>query len=1200
MLLSGSFVQAFAEEETVESASVAVPETVSEEDSEDTKEAEEVKEKEEKEKEEATVEKETASSEEETPDSAEETQELQEPAESDKQDKKSEEAEDNKDAEAFTSDKLTFECDEYTVTLEYGKEAGIPEGTVLDVREISSDTDDAKEQKEYEEYYDRSLEQLRSEKGGDTIAKLGFARFYDITLVSGGKEIEPGDDVKVTFKYSKNSRESVKEGNKEGDAIRVIHMMESGKNGEIKAKPIEKKDTDLTLDKKELTEAAFTTDSFSVYGIVYTVDFEYEGYIYSIPGESEIMLSDLFESLHIEESIKDVKNVEFTDYSLIKVERSGEDWKLISLKPFNTEEKLTVTLEDKIIEIKVTDADSNNTFLLYRVRNANEYFKTRLYISRSGGSTTLAGNSGTTVIHDGSEGWMDLETFVKKYDEKYVFPRYSVIAAGDQGDGDRALCAAGFFSTQLTGLHGTAGLYPVTRTVGIFSFEGSASDTKYDIDITLNDNSLPVKVYVDENLEYDDVLIEQSDSKTYTVTELLAVLGYDGYDVKSSKIGTDDVSSVSVEELTGTSLAGKTISRPAVPVTAPPTYYTNAFSYTYPKAYKWTYNSGTAVGDDTLIINLETPIARVSNDGRNTWTYHSYLINNGTQGDGVTKIGAFDQANSLSDDVIIEMLYDAHERYTLVDGYTFNNSDISSLTIKGTDSKSTLVKNQTTAPMITTTGIYTVEFNNIIFDGNEKPTPNNFGGAVLTNAGELTVSGCKFTKCVAGNPGNNKGQGGGFCHQNTNGKVTVTGCDFENCKANGSKDNQGAGGGGFFTDALELSVSNSSFEGCTTYAYQGAGFFHKRLNDTVASKTTVTGCTFTACVSVWSGGGMESDARNVLVENSKFIGCKATSSSGGKGGAINIWANGENDTGKESTFTLSGCTFGGDEAGEGCTANQNAGAVRSTALNTIIENSTFTNCNAAANGGAVACTNNKTIATVTDCTFKNCSAAGNGGAIESGRITLNDITVADCSATGKGGAVHSGQTITMTGGSVTGCRTSGNSAALDADTAVSGLTFSGNIVVEGNTGSGGEARDVYLGTDTDRHIRIAGDGLGADASVGIYVDDANSAFENHGKQGKLFAWTGNNGGREASSFNNLDKFFNDRLENLHGMAAVEGSGNYWKYRIMWPNETPVAPTNVDLQLLPYILILIGGAVLILMKKVSDRRRKTENEGDQDS
>ena len=153
MLLSGSFVQAFAEEETVESASVAVPETVSEEDSEDTKEAEEVKEKEE------VVEKEeTAPAEEETPASVEETQKLSEPAESDKPNEKSEEAADdagNKDAEASTSGKLTFECDEYTVTLEYGKKAGIREGTVLDVREISSDTDDAKEQKEYETYYDR-------------------------------------------------------------------------------------------------------------------------------------------------------------------------------------------------------------------------------------------------------------------------------------------------------------------------------------------------------------------------------------------------------------------------------------------------------------------------------------------------------------------------------------------------------------------------------------------------------------------------------------------------------------------------------------------------------------------------------------------------------------------------------------------------------------------------------------------------------------------------------------------------------------------------------------------------------------------------------------------------------------------------------------------------------------------------------------
>ena len=188
------------------------------------------------------------------------------------------EAEDEEEDETFTAGTLTYECDEYTVTLEYGEKSEIPKGTELVVREISSDSDDAKEQEEYEEYYNRSLEQLRSENGGDAIAKLGFARFYDITLVSGDEEIEPGDDVKVTFTYSKDSRESVKEGNNEDDAIRVIHLTGSVETGEINAEPIEKKDTDLTLEDKELKKAEFTAESFSVYGIVYTVDFEYEGY----------------------------------------------------------------------------------------------------------------------------------------------------------------------------------------------------------------------------------------------------------------------------------------------------------------------------------------------------------------------------------------------------------------------------------------------------------------------------------------------------------------------------------------------------------------------------------------------------------------------------------------------------------------------------------------------------------------------------------------------------------------------------------------------------------------------------------------------------------------------------------------------------------------------------------------------------------
>ena len=308
MLVSGPLVQVFANEE-IEDDTAAVEVSEEAADSEDEAEAEEEAEEVEEEVVEETPAEEPEMAETDEP----ETQEEAEVAESIEDQAEVAEAEDEAEDETFTAGTLTYECDDYTVTLEYSEYSEIPEGTKLVVREISSNSDNAKEQKEYEEYYDRSLEQLRS------------------------------------------SRESVNEGNNEDDAIRVIHMTESAKNGAITAELIEKKDTDLTLENKELKKAEFTAESFSVYGIVYTVDFEYEGYTYSIAGESEVMLSRLFSVLKIEESAKDAENVEFTDYSLIKIEETDDDWKLISLKPFSTEEKLTVTLEDKIIIIKVTD-----------------------------------------------------------------------------------------------------------------------------------------------------------------------------------------------------------------------------------------------------------------------------------------------------------------------------------------------------------------------------------------------------------------------------------------------------------------------------------------------------------------------------------------------------------------------------------------------------------------------------------------------------------------------------------------------------------------------------------------------------------------------------------------------------------------------------------------------------------------------------
>lgn len=944
MLVSGSLVQVFANEEIEDdTAAVEVSEEAaeSEDEAEAEEEVEEVVEVEEEVVEETLAEEpeEAEADESEAVDSIED--QVEEPMAVD-------EAED----ETFTSGTLTYECDDYTVTLEYSENSEIPEGTNLVVREISSDSDNAKEQKEYEEYYDRSLEQLRSEDGGDAIAKLGFARFYDITLVSDGKEIEPSDDVKVTFTYNKDSRESVNEGNKEDDAIRVIHITESANNGAIIAEPIEKKDTDLTLENKELKKAEFTAESFSVYGIVYTVDFEYEGYTYSIAGESEVMLSKLFSVLKIEESAKDAESVEFTDYSLIKIEETDDDWKLTLLKPFDTEEKLTVTLADKIIEIKVTDA---------------------------------------------------------------------------------------------------------------------------------------------------------------------------------------------------------------------------------------------------------APVARVSNDDGETWTYHTNLV--GTD-------GAFDKANTLSGDVIVEILMDSDKSYTLKNGFTFDNTAIKSLTIKGTDNKSTLVKDQASAPMITTEGINTVEFSNIIFSGsgNDTITKDGNGGAVNTDAKTLNVSSCDFNNCHAGY------QGGGLYHNNKAGTVTIEYSTFTGCRANGPNDDiVGGGGGGVFTNAQSATVTGSTFDSCITSVRQGAGFFHRRIKtDTAGSVTVVKGCTFENCTSKWCGAGMESDAWDITIEDSSFTNCKAS-----KGGAINVWADGQDATANHTTLNVTNCTF------ENCTGTDNGGAIRSTSF-TNFTGSTFIGCSSNANGGAVACTNNKTEIIVTDCTISNCSAKGNGGAIyaagkiqikestagntlidgcsavnggaiQSGELTMSGGSITGCSATAKGGAINGTAKITMTGGTITKNTTKGESAAVDTSHKNRpGFVFQGNVVIKDNTGASGEARDVYVGVNTDRQIQIDSPGLGDNASIGVYIADENRAFIDHGNQGQMFATTGD---VLSANMTNLDKLFNDRLNNLHGAPAVKGINH--EKRIMWADgEHEIAPTDVDLRMLPYILILIGGAALVLIKKALDRRRKNEDDTDE--
>lgn len=178
------------------------------------------------------------------------------------------------------------------------------------------------------------------------------------------------------------------------------------------------KDADAaeTESASESSTVGFTTDSFSVYAIVYTVDFHYDvdgtTYDYSIKGGDTISMKELLPILNVitddvetdvnevQTFINDIESVEFSDESLIKAmqimedttagklkekiknetgaeiaysadlteeqitemnarELTAVDWALVSLKAFGSEETLTVSMKSgEVFEIHVTDENT--------------------------------------------------------------------------------------------------------------------------------------------------------------------------------------------------------------------------------------------------------------------------------------------------------------------------------------------------------------------------------------------------------------------------------------------------------------------------------------------------------------------------------------------------------------------------------------------------------------------------------------------------------------------------------------------------------------------------------------------------------------------------------------------------------------------------------------------------------------------------
>ena len=415
------------------------------------------------------------------------------------------------------------------------------------------------------------------------------------------------------------------------------------------------------------------------------------------------------------------------------------------------------------------------------------------------------------------------------------------------------------------------------------------------------------------------------------------------------------------------------------------------------------------------IKNSFDPIARVSNDDGATWAYFDCLLT--TDGYGT---GAFDYANTLSGDVIIETLKEtaSDERYTMGSGVTFANN-LSSVTLRTT--QESYFNGDTTKFVSTITrgytggSLFTVENDsfttqNITLDGGSKLTSakacTSDGGLIYVGNGcTLNVNaGSTLQNSKVFEDGNETATlQGGAIYADENAIVNLTGAVFENCAANyeggaifgdrGSvitatgaattftscsvvgwlnSESKSEGNGGAICANGNLTLTSTKFESCHSKRTGGA----ITVNNERASIVELNNCEIDNCwVTDTDGGGAFIYAAELKMSGGTITNCHA----GWSGGGINI----HNATATIDSISISGCYA---PEGGGLLADENASV--------SITSGSITGCGTKTDGG------------VTTTTEKG------GGVFIDGGATVNfsgTSSVSGNTATTNGGAIYVAQ-----------------------------------------------------------------------------------------------------------------------------------------------------------------------------------------------
>ena len=297
-------------------------------------------------------------------------------------------------------------------------EGALPEGTTMRAEWVDTEADENGD-------VQAAIDDAVAKK---TEGRIDSVQAVDITFLDADDaEVEPAVPVTVTMTspqiadaaasssaspllvHVESEREAVERGQELGLAEVQI---EGQVVDPLSEKQLAKRD--IEAGKEDLV---FDAEKFSVYAVVYTVDFHWEvdgkTFDFGIPGGDFVSIRNLVVALgvvaddpatdtnEVRELVDGIQCVEFSDPSLVSVSRvdadttvgaikgdlgldieysadltkeqiarinaqqvAGGDWALISLMPFDTEETLTVTMEDgEVWAVKVTDARISTMYL---------------------------------------------------------------------------------------------------------------------------------------------------------------------------------------------------------------------------------------------------------------------------------------------------------------------------------------------------------------------------------------------------------------------------------------------------------------------------------------------------------------------------------------------------------------------------------------------------------------------------------------------------------------------------------------------------------------------------------------------------------------------------------------------------------------------------------------------------------------------